>query len=160
MTMSQATLKTELVNMDLYGEESLAVAAWAAAWSTYFADAETNGIPIESAALPAAEAAMASALLGMSGSGAGAGKIQAGIQAWWGAMVAAPTAFFPACILIVPPAGLSGIEAALQPVFDSNTSGGVSEDAAYNAVAGVFHSANLGGEATFPGAPPPVFPIL
>jgi len=53
--MSQATLKSELVNMDLYGEEAQAVAAWAAAWSAYFADAETNSIQINPLALPAAE---------------------------------------------------------------------------------------------------------
>lgn len=158
MSMSQATLKTELVAMDLYGQEAQAVVAWAAAWSAYFADAETNSIPINPLALPTAEAALASALLGMSGSGAGAGKIQAGIQAWWGAMVAAPSTFWTGCTLITPPPGLSGIAAALQPVFDSNTSGGVTEDAAYNAIAGVFHPANLGGKATFPG--PLEFPIL
>lgn len=160
MTMLQATLKSELVNMDLYGDEAQAVVAWAAAWSAYFADAETNGIPIESAALPTAETAMAADLLGISASGAGAGKIQAGIQAWWGAIVATPSAFWPGCILVTPPPGLSGIATALQSAFDANTSGGVTEDAAYNAIAGVLHPANLGGEATFPGLPPPVFPIL
>lgn len=158
MSMLQATLKSELVAMVLYGEEAPAVAAWAAAWSAYFADAETNSIPINPAALPAAEAAMAAALLGMSASGAGAGKIQAGIQAWWNAMVAAPATFWAGCTVIAPPPGLSGIAAALQSAFDSNTSGGVTEDAAYDVIAGIFHSANLGGQATFPG--PLVFPIL
>ena len=160
MTLSQATLKSEMVAMDLYGNEAQAVVAWAAAWSAYFADAETNSIPIEPAALPTAEAAMAAALLGMSASDAGAGKIQAGIQAWWGAMVAAPSAFWPGCTAIAPPPGLSGIATALQSAFDSNTSGGVTEDAAYDAITGVLHPVNLGGQATFPGAPPLVFPIL
>ena len=161
MAMSQTTLKDEMVAMGLFGTEAEAIDTWTAAWSAYFADAETNGIPVEAAALPTAEAAMAAALAGMSASGAGAQKIQDGVTAWWGAMVAAPAAFFPAAILITAPPGLSGIKNALQSAFDSNTSGEVTEEAAYNAIAGVLHPANLGGIATFPGAPtPPTFPIL
>lgn len=158
MSMAQAILKSELVALGLYGVEAQAVAAWSGTWSAYFADAETNGIPIVPAALPAAEAAMAAALVGMSIDGAD--KIQAGIQAWWNTMVAAPALFWVGCILIAPPSGLSGISAALQISFDANISGQVTKEAAYDAIAGVLHPANLGGTATFPGAPPPVFPIL
>lgn len=156
MSMAQAILKSELVALGLYGVEAQAVAAWSGAWSAYFADAETNGIPIVPAALPAAEAAMAAALVGMSVDGAD--KIQAGIQAWWNTMVAAPASFWVGCILIAPPPGLPGISAALQAAFDANISGQVTKDAAYDAIAGVLHPANLGGAATFPG--PLAFPIL
>lgn len=151
MAMSQATLKSELVNMVLYSEESAAVAAWAAAWSAYFSDAESNSIPINPSGLPAAESAMAAALLGMSGSGAGAGVLQSAIQSWWNVLIASPLQYWPGCTLITPPPGLGGISSALQPVFDANTSGSVTEEQAYDAISAVFHPANLGGKATFFG---------
>lgn len=161
MAMSQTTLKDEMVAMGLFGTEADAIDTWTAAWSAYFADAETNGIPVTPASLPTAESAMAGALAGMSASGAGAQKIQDGITAWWGAVAAVPADFFTGSILITPPPGLSGIKDALQTKFDENRDGKVTEDAAYNAIAGVLHPANLGGIATFPGAPtPPTFPIL
>lgn len=156
--MVQATLKDEFVTMDLYSDEASAIDAWATAWSNYFSDAETNGIPIQAAALPTAKAAMVAAMVGLSSSGAGAAKIQAGIQAWWSAIVSSPAAFWPGCTGITPPPGVSSIAAALGSVFASNTSGALSEEDAYNAVAGVLHPNNLGGLAAFPG--PLSFPIL
>lgn len=158
MAMLQATLKTELVAMELYAVEVDAVSALAAAWSTFFSDAETNGIPILPAALGTAETAMIVALTGMSATGAGAAKIQDGITAWWGVIVAAPASFWPGCILVTPPPTLSGIAAALEAVFVANTSGSLSEEDAYNAIAGVLYPNNLGGIATFPPSLP--FPIL
>jgi len=160
MTMSQSTLKDELAAMVLYESETDAIDAWTAAWSGYFSDAETNGIPVSPAALPTAEAAMKTGLAGMSVSGQGAQKIQDGITAWWNVIVAAPAVFFAGSIAVAPPPGLSGIASALQSVFDSNREGEVTKDQAYTAVAGVLHPANLGGTATFPGSPPPTFPIL
>jgi hypothetical protein len=160
MAMSQNTLKSEFTGMGLYGTEVDAIDAWTLAWSKYFEDAETNGIPVEVTALLSAESAMRSALVGMSQFGQGAAKIQAGIIAWWGAIAAAPITFFPGAILVTPPPGLGGIAAALAVVFASNIAGSVSKEDAYSAIAGALHPLNLGGTATFPGAPPPVFPIL
>jgi hypothetical protein len=160
MARSQTTLKDELVAMGLFGDEADAIDAWTAAWSAYFEDAETNGIPVTPAALPSAEAQMDTAMAGMSEEDKGAQRIQDGITAWWSAMTAAPASFFSGCIAISPPPGLPGIASALQSAFDSNRDGEVTAEQAYQAISAVLHPANVGGQATFPGAPPLVFPIL
>lgn len=153
MTMSQGTLKDELVGMGLFGEEAPAIAAWAAAFRAYMADAEAplGGVPINTAALGAPETAMAGAMAGLSNAGQAAAKIAAGITAFWGAMAASPAVYFTGATAITPPAALTGLAAALAATFAANVSSEASASEAYDAIATDIDTANTGGTATFPG---------
>jgi hypothetical protein len=157
MAMSQSILAAEL-DVEIQNTETLAEAinAWAAAWKTYFTDAESNSVPILTPILDTAEAAMAVAMPSL-GVDAGA-ALTSGVTAWWATLVASPPLTFTACTAITPPAGLAGIAAALTPVFISNRDGELSKADALNAIASALHPLNLGGTATFPG--PIVAPIL
>src|SRR5512140_327970 len=119
--LTPAKLKNELMNLGLYDNEAAACQTLADAFSNYFADAMSNGVPIAAGALPAAKAAMAAALVGMSVSGAGAAKIQAGIIAYWGAVI--PAVAWPTTLLITPPPGLGTIAASLTAIFAANVAG-------------------------------------
>jgi len=154
--MSQSVLKDELVELGLYDNESDAVSAWAQAFRGYFENAETNSIPIITAGLDVPQSAMAGAMVGLSTDGAA--KIQAGITQWWATLALAPSTYWATATVITPPPGLSGIATVLQAVFSSNISTSASKTDAMNAIAGVLHTNNLGGTATFPGQAP--FPIL
>jgi len=153
MAMSESTLSDELKAMDLYDNEPDAASAWADAFDAYFQDAEVTVLgPIASAALGACKGAMQAALSGMSAPGAGAASIQAGIVAYWGAIV--PAVAWATCTAITPPPGLSGIAAALVPVFLANTVPEVTKDQAAEAIAAALHAVNVtGGQAVFPVPP-------
>lgn len=153
--MSATTLKDELLAMGLFDNEPEAIQGWAAAFRTYFEDAVAGAVPVETSALDAPESAMAGAMTGLSTSGASA--IQAGVIAFWAALVAAPAVYFVGATLITPPLGLSGLAAALTTVFANNTATKASASTAYAAISGANNAANTGGTATFPG--PVVEPI-
>ena len=158
MTMAQATLKNELIAMNLYDTEADAITALTGAWKNYFTDAVTNALSIQSAVLNPAKSAMATAMTGLSITGAVA--IQAGIIAWWGYLVSVATTAFTGCTLITPPTTLTGIVSALTPVFVNNIVHSLSEANAYDAIATVLHTNNLGGLATIPPPPGTTYPIL
>lgn len=153
MAMSADTLATELKAMPLFDNEPDAAAAWADAFDVYFQDAEAGaGGPVVPAGLAPCKAAMESALSGMSGSGQGAAKIQAGILAYWGEIIAATA--WVTCTEVTPPPGLSGLAAALQAVFSGNAVPGVTKDQAYDNIATAIHGINIvGGIAVFPVPP-------
>lgn len=156
MTMSQATLKAELIAMDLYGTESAAIEAWAEAFTTYFEDAESEDtqVPVIVAALRAGggpKDQMKSSMSGMSGSGQGATKITAGITSFWSPMISAPGTYFAGATAMTAPPGLAGLTATLEATFDTNTSTKASEDDAMDAIATDIHGANAGGTVTLPG---------
>jgi len=155
MPMSSATLSTQLQTLAPTGDEVTAVTRLAQAWQTYFSDAAAGAVPFVST-VPAAKAAMAAALVGMSVTGAVA--IQAGVAAFWGALAASPTLYFPTATVVTPPPNLATIAAVLVPVFLANTVGSLSLQDACDAIAAVLHVANIGGSATLPG--PVVTPIL
>lgn len=157
MAMLQTTLATELKALALYNDEPSAIQAWADAFANYFQGdgategAQSNALYITPAAIPAAKAAMVGAMTGLSTAGAAA--IQAGIVAFWGALV--PATAWPTTTAITPPPGLSGLAVALQAVFDANTVGGLSKDDSMTAIAGAIHPINaVGGTATWPGLGP------
>lgn len=154
MALSSATLATQLDSqVGNVGTEAAARTAWAQAWRNYFAGASSNSVPIAAAALNTAQTALASGLTGMSTSGGSA--IQAGLIAWWGALV--PAIAFPPATVITPPAGLSGVAAALVAVFAANNAPGVTKTQALTALATSLHAhAGIGGTATFPPAAPTV----
>jgi len=147
--------------------EATAIANLSDAWATYFAGASVMGAPVGS--LAAAKSAMQGALVGMSVANAGPAKIQAGITAFWGVIVASgPTLWVipPNTItLVAPPPTLGAIAAALTGVFASNAADPTKTLAqATNAIATVLHTnGGLGGIATVqppPVAPPVPTPIL
>jgi hypothetical protein len=154
--MMQATdLKTALLAMALVDDEAAAWSAWADAYRSYFAAAASNGVTAQAAGLVAAQSAMAAAMTGLKTSGAAA--VQAGIVAFWGALV--PTAVFPPSTIITPPAGLAGIAAQLALIFAANVAASADRDTSIGAIADALHTASSGGTATFPGSPPIVAPI-
>ena len=147
-------LKAEVVNQ---ADEADAVEAWGEALVVYFGDAVAGGIPI--AGVAAAKPLITAALVGMSVPGAGAAKIQAAFVAFWAAVVASTSAYFPGTIppTTAPPL-LGTMEAAMAPVLLANTTGALPLDASLDALAAVIHPLNLGGITTLPGAPP--VPVL
>ena len=151
MALSQATLKTKFLDMGLFGDEPAACAAWASAFRQYFASAAAGVVPVVAAALSTPQAAMASAMTGLSTTGPAA--IQAGIVAFWGAMNPAAT-YFPASTAITPPPGIAALAVQLTAVFLANVVGSKSAADSYDAIATAIHAAcSVGGQAVFP--PPP-----
>jgi hypothetical protein len=149
-------LKDELMNLGFYDDEGEAIESLALAFKNYFLDAASNGIPVSPVAADLGEVAMRGALTGLSTTGAAA--IQAGIVAFWGALV--PAVVFPPALAIIPPPTLAGIAAALTPVFLANTVGKLGKEPSMDAISVVLHANNLGGTAAFLGPPPLVSPIL
>lgn len=146
MTLLAATLATELKNTGLYTTEAEAIDAWASAYKTYMLGATSNAIVITPAALDAAKLAMVGALTGLSVNGATA--LQAGIVAFWGAIV--PATAWLTVTVITPPVLLTGLTAALTSVFASNKTGSLSKNDSMDTIAGAIHTNSLGGTATWP----------
>jgi len=148
MTKLGDELEAEITATDT---ESTARQAWADAWLEYFTDAQiaVPSLPILTAALDATRDVMRDAMTGLSTTGAAA--IQAGLVAWWGAMAAAPSAYFTGATVITPPTGIASIATGLATVFAANTTAALSLEDSADAIAGVMHTANALGTATFPG---------
>lgn len=155
---TEAQLTTNLQDLVLYDNEPDAINAWAFAFAEYFKQAVTGlvlNVPIVPAAVDGiAKPAMVTGMAGLSVTGALA--IQNGITMFWSTMAAAPISFFPACLSITPPAGLSGIQSALQSIFDLNKGEGADKNTSMQRIAQVIHAQNAGGTATFPGVPNPI----
>lgn len=144
--LSSSKLANELGNIGLQSTEAGARAAWAAGFAAYFEDAQSNAVPVVAAGLPVAQAAMEAALTGLSLDGPGA--LQAGLLAFWGALVT-PTCW-PTATAVTPPPALAGAAAALQVVFLANTSGALPAAMALAAVASALHTVNQGGLVAWP----------
>lgn len=157
MALAQITLYNELMALGLYDTEIDAINVWADAWSNYFAQAQANA-PILPGCLPAAKSALKGAMTGFATNAASA--LQAGITAWWGSLSAAPATTFAACVIIAPPAGLTGLAASLTAVFSANVAAKNDKSTAFNAIATVLHAATLGGMATIPPPPGQTYPIV
>ena len=137
--------------LTVYGTESDAVDAWANAIVTYFKKAG-GIIP---ASVDGQLSAVKGALAGMSVSGAGTAKIQAGFLIIWTAMVAAPASFFATAIAVTPAPGSTGIAAAILAVVPLNMPpNNPTRAQAASTVAGAIHPCNLGGTWTPPVGPP------
>ncbi|OGO08149.1 MAG: hypothetical protein A2Y61_00245 [Chloroflexi bacterium RBG_13_60_13] len=160
MALNQTTLADELVALDLYDNEPGAIQAWADAFAAFWeGDGVTNGAQsnafyVSPAATPAAKAAMIGAMPGLAVSGAAA--LQAGIAAFWGALV--PPTAWPSTTVITPPPGVANLAAALQTTFDANRDGASSEEDSMSAIAATLYAASLGGTATWsqPLGPQPI----
>jgi hypothetical protein len=161
MPLLPNTLRDELVAIGNVADEESARDGWADAYATYFSGATSNGVPVGS--VTAARNAMDAALVGLSTTGAVA--IQAGITAFWGALVASPAVVFAGATVITPPAGLSNISAdiLLAAPLNVTQSNDATTALGFIASGGLggnvgLHTLSLGGTATFPG--PIVAPIL
>ena len=164
MALTAATLADGLKALTPTDNEADAIAAFSAAWEAYFAKATVLGVAVNGGSLAGALGALEAALVGMSATGAGAAKLQAGVVAFWGIVATSAAAIWtmvppvPPPTAATPPAGITGIAAALVPVFASNTSGSVDLDTSATNVANVIHPLNLGGIAVIPPPPPPTNP--
>jgi len=90
---------------------------------------------------------MANALSGIIQPDAGAGKLKAGIQAWWQGMANVPSNFFANATEVIAPSKLSDLSEDLQEVFDENVSANppLTADEAVEKVAEIINIDNLGG---------------
>jgi len=228
MSMSKAKLVDALSDLELYGDESGAIAGWAAAWKSFFSNAfakytqdfptyvvdQTTALKIGVnsilgvVAIPGSwikveclltsefeicessydtqnyietvsllgqvtpstmvtdyrvtdaaimgtdldvpEAAMVSAMTGLSDENEAGNKIQAGVVAWWDELENNPEDYFLGATAIVAPAGLLGLAAALDTSFAENLAidPPITKEDAIDNVADDFIAANTGGTVT------------
>jgi hypothetical protein len=160
--MSQGTLSTQLQNMGLYGDEPSAIEAWAEAFTKYFEDAVATvvtppmAIPVVVSQLRAGGGPKAQMKAGMTGlSVAGAASIAAGVSAFWAKLATTQAVYFVGSLTLAPPAGLSGLAAALLATFAANIAAKADKPTAMGAIATTIHGCNLGSVITFPGSPNP-----
>lgn len=153
-----ANLRDALLSVTPFSNETSTITAWTDAWVQYMSRASA-GVPINALALPGAPAAaMRAALMGISSPNMGAGTLQAGITAFWNAIVAAPATYFPGAVTITPPPALASIPANIRRIFETNTRGSLPQPTALMNLASALHASNQGGTATF--AVPPQVPIV
>lgn len=229
MSMSKAKLVQALLSLELYGTESGAIAAWAAAWKEFFSNAFANynqGVPsnvtdqsinlkigvnsilgssdmsgtwvkveclltngyenclvqydsqnyiitsdllgqtappstaiidyevtdtaVIVSALTTPEAAMVSAMVGLSVEGEAGNKLEDGITAWWSELYANPSSYFTNATAISVPLGLPGLASDLETSFEENLAEYplISREDAVDNVADDFIAANTGGTVT------------
>jgi hypothetical protein len=168
MALVQATLSSGLANMTPTGSEATAISNFVTVWDNYWSNASVLGVTATPGSYAAGLSAMQGALSGLSASGAAAGKIQSGIQAFWTAIAASASAIFivaPTVLVppITPPPGIAGIAAALAAAFGAATAGSLSLADAADAVATALHTAGgLGAvvSGSVVPAPPAPIPIL
>lgn len=167
MALTSSTLSTALQTMTPTASEATARQRFADAFETYFLGAAVNGAPLVGSSISAGLSALASALVGMSATGAGPAKLAAGVNAFWTAQLSLATSMWiTAPVVLVPPivapAGLAGLSAALTSTFNSNRAGGLTLAQACDAIAAVIHTACSGGvvPGSVPPAPPAPLPIL
>ena len=152
MPRSSARLATNLQNLIPTANALAARQEIADSYGDYMSQASASGRILS---VTAATAAMSAAMnFPIPGTAAGAAAaIQAGCVAFWASMVASPVTSWASATVIVPPAGLLGITAALSPIFVSNV--GLSLAASATAIAAKLHSASNLGTVTY-ASPPPV----
>lgn len=162
MTLSQSALADGLETLTPTQSEATGIQRFTDAFRTYFEGATVDGIVAVPATLVAPANAMAAAMVGVSASGAGAAKIQAGIVAFWASVAAAAATVWPGhgpvVISATVPPGLAGLAAALTTVFAANVTARASLADASAAIAAVIHPLQLGGIAAV-GPPAATFPI-
>lgn len=167
MALLSATLSSALQAMTPTSSEATARQRFADAWETYFLGATVAGAPLVGTSISTGLSALASALVGMSATGAGPAALAAGVSAFWTAQLGLATSMWiTAPIVLVPPIvvppGLAGLSAALTSTFNSNRAGGLSLVQACDAIAATIHAASTGAvvPGSVPPAPPAPLPIL
>ena len=152
MTLSQSKLATELENLVPTSDASAAVQEMADAYGTYMADAQSNAETILT--VTTAVTAMKNAMtFPVPGTAAGAGAVfQAGVQAFWDVIFAAPVTHFATATGITLPPNLGDLGGDLETTFGSNVGKSLADSAA--AMAADIHAVSVGGFAIFPPTPP------
>lgn len=153
MALSQSKLASELlvIAQSHPASEAAAISDFADAFHNYMVESTVAGVPMVASLGLAAKALMIAAMTGLNTASAAA--IQAGVLAYWGGLNVAGV-WGPTITPTTPPAGASGLAAALTTVFATNTSGKLDETASTNAIAAAWHPTMLGGLATLPGPTP------
>jgi len=163
MAMVAATLQAGLMDMANVDNELEAIDNFVSAWSDFAYESDIGGVPATPGTMDAALATMKGAMTGMNTAGSTA--IQAGIQAFWTAVIPLAVTVWPQAppnvlTVLAPLPLLSGIAASLDGVFAANTAGELDKNAATTAIAGAIHPLQLGGIATITPPPPaPPFPL-
>ena len=152
MALTSATLGAQLQAIS-GSTEGAAITAWSGAWATYFAGAVANkggGVSFTTnpTTIAAARAAMESAMTGLSTSLEADDKVQTGIIAWWDYLEANPGACFADAIIIDKP-DLTGIAAALVPIFADNQDNTHSAAVSCAAIAASLHGTAAGNVIIF-----------
>jgi len=172
MAMTPATLSTELQKIANTEDEAVVRSGWASAYTKYMKTSAVLGVsPLSEAVLAGAKSTMDSALIGISTPKTAlvaAQLIVAAIKTFWTTALAAgvtvwvtipplvPTPVTLPTNLLLPPVELV-VAQALEAVFTANTSGGLSKEACYAAIAAVLHPAGAGAtvtQATLPNPTP------
>lgn len=163
MTLSAATLATELENLTPTTSEATAIQRLVDAWEAYFAQSSVNGITATPGSFNAGLTAMSGAMAGLSLTNNGSTAIQSGVTAFWAAIaglattiwITAPVVLVPP---IVPPPTLTAVAASLDVTFANNLASELNLSDAALAVATTLHTtAGLG--AVVPGSVPPAAPV-
>ncbi len=159
MALSEDTLADELLGAfdEVAGGEPGA-ARIAAAYAEYFKGATLNGVTVSAAAVAGTAAnAMAAALTFNSGlsRAAGAAVLHGGVAAFWGAIAASASTFWPGATTVTPPAALTSLTADLIAAFGANMTA-EAEDAAAN-LAAALHTGSQGATGVVAAT---TYPIL
>lgn len=155
MSLSEATLSTQLQTLGNPATEAEAIERLAEAYGTYMEDAEAL-TQITAFPIVFGKANMETAMVGLNVTGNAATALAAGLTAFWATVVTSgPLAFASASA--ISPAAVS-IAPAIQAVFDANKALNRNLVDSADALASVIHAASIsGGTVTTPG--PIVTPI-
>lgn len=156
--MLAATLANELTGVTPTMIEAQAINNLTTAYANYCKAAMSNGIPVNPAAITTSQAAMATAMVGISAPNASTTILVNGLRTFWVTIASLLAGSFAGAIAITPPP-FASVEAALMSLFPTITAGGDTLEVASQKVAAVIHADTIiGGICTFPG--PIVAPIL
>lgn len=163
MPLSADTLKTELQALIPTDSVAVAIERLATAFTNYFLEAQVGATSVASGTLAVPKAAMVTALAGINAPGAGAAVMQAGIIAFWGSVATTAAVIWagntPPVVGATVPPGLSGIAAALTPVFAANVAQKRSLVDSCEAIAAALHPLQITGLAAV-SPPAGTVPIL
>ena len=142
--LSQETLNNLLIADGPVLDEATAIENLVNSYGEYCLDAECNEIQVSSSAIDAGKAAMAPALVGMTDSDIGNTVIQAGMGAFWDAVVNTPDSFVGADSNTAP--SLEDLVTSLDTAYATMLSQGDSLQEAYNKIAAQIHNQTSGNE--------------
>lgn len=159
MALSQTTLADELENMIPTTTPGDSEQELADAYGEYMKEAIAGAIPIGQTNIPNCVSAMVAAMTFDPDHTSSKGAVvwKAGLQAFWGYMVANPTQFWLGASAITAPS-FSSLQGDLADAFDDNTDNFESLEDSMAAIAAVIHPATDNvGSVTYPG--PIIYPI-
>lgn len=153
MSLKTSVLAANLEDLAPTSSAATAAQTLADAYGDYMSKATATGT-ILSVTGPTAAMAAAMTFSDDATPAEAAAIFQAGCVAFWGYMAANPLTCWALATLITPPAALTGLGAALTPIFPANRSLSLAASAA--AMAAAIDTATTGGTVTYSATPPPV----